>query len=325
MKENRSGKLISFTTIGNLINMETAIILLSTYNGEKYLKEQIDSIFSQKNVEIKLLVRDDGSNDNTLSILHDYKTCLNDKIEIIEGKNIGWRKSFFRLLDHASKHYRQYKYFAFSDQDDIWLPNKIERALHMFHSSLDQPSLYCSNLYYYKDGVNHGLIRNYSVIPTYKNCLVRNHVTGCTIVFNRELLDIIGKNPPQINIAHDYWMYMVAQLCGKVIIDDEAFILYRQHDNNQIGFRKGIINVWKRRLSTILQSFKEHERETLAKELLTCLDGKMCLEAKKSVNKIATYRCSLKNKLSLIFDLDYTLGKKSNDFWLRLRILFNAL
>lgn len=305
--------------------METVIILLSTYNGEKYLKEQLDSIFSQKNVGIKLLVRDDGSNDTTLSILNCYKTRFNDQIEIIKGKNIGWRKSFFRLIDHANKHYRKNKYFAFSDQDDIWLPHKIERAINMLNSNQDKPSLYCSNLFYYKDGVNHGLIRNNSVIPTYKKCLVRNYATGCTIVFNLQLLKIVGEKIPKITIAHDYWMYMTAQLCGNVIIDDEAFILYRQHDNNQIGFKRGAINVWKRRFSNILQSLKEHEREMMAQELSTCLDNNMYPDAEICVKEIANYRKSIKNKLALLFDPEYTLDKKSNDFWFKLRIIFNIL
>ncbi len=300
-------------------------MLLSAFNGQKFIAEQVDSLLAQKDVEIHIIVRDDGSTDNTVNIIKEYRDAHPGRITLIEGANIGWRKSFFTLVEYAARN-TESEFYAFCDQDDIWLPEKLRVAVSALESMPDKtlPRLYCSNLYYYKDGINHGIIRKKRPIPTYKNCLVRNYATGCTVVFDNNLLKLIAKNIPSITVAHDYWAYMVAVLCGNVVVDNNSYILYRQHDNNQIGSKSGFVEIWKRRLFNN-NLFCGHDREIMAKELLLQVGDVMSPKSYAAVIKLATYRRSLKNRLSLLFDNGYTFNKTSNDFWLKLRILFGYL
>ncbi|WP_276834352.1 glycosyltransferase, partial [Massilicoli timonensis] len=102
------------------------LVLLSAYNGEKYISAQIESILYQKTEhQVDLLIRDDGSNDDTLNILQEYETKYPDRIKVVEGENIGYNKSFFWLIQEANG----YDYYSLSDQDDVWLDNKLDIAV----------------------------------------------------------------------------------------------------------------------------------------------------------------------------------------------------
>lgn len=305
--------------------MKEVIVLMSAYNGQKFIREQIDSILGLNEINPKIVIRDDGSTDKTTAIIKDFILNHKEKIELIEGKNIGWKKSFFALIEYAYTHYSSYQYFAFADQDDIWLPDKLYRAVEMLEASINIPALYCSNLFFYKEGVNYGKIRKFTPEPTYKNCLVRNYATGCTEVFNRPLLELIARKTPSISVAHDYWVYQAAVLCGEVFIDDESYILYRQHGNNQIGCKSGWLDVWKRRLSDFKHSFTSHQREEQAEQLLNILGIDMKPEGRLAVQKVAFYRKSIQSQFSLMLDKGYSLGRLSNDLWLKFRILLRIL
>lgn len=306
--------------------MNTVIVLLSTFNGEKFIREQLDSIFEQKDVIVKLIVRDDGSEDNTLSILNDYKCRFPNQINIIEGNNIGWKKSFFELIKYAYLNYSDNNYlYAFSDQDDIWLPEKLSVAAQILKKMTSGANLYCCNQFYYKNGINYGKIHQTTIVPTYKNCLVRNYATGCTIVFNHRLLSLLNKDMPSIDTAHDYWVYQAAVLCGNVYVDDNAYILYRQHENNQIGSKSGKIEVWKRRLKNFSDTFSGHKREERANALIKSFSTDMYPDALNATRKMALYRKKWRNQIALLIDSGYSLNSPSNDFWLKLRILFKHL
>ena len=267
-------------------------------NGENFLKGQLDSLFCQANIDFHILVRDDGSSDSTLIILYEYRKKYPDKIDIIKGINQGWRKSFFELLIIANERYPVYDYFAFADQDDIWLNSKLETSITHLKELPIGPNLYCSNQYYYKNGENLGLIRKEKINPSYKSCLVRNYATGCTVVFNRDLLNLVTRELPKIKMAHDYWLYMVAVLCGHVYVDENAYIYYRQHDNNQIGSRASWSDVWKRRLKGLKMTLSEHRAEKQAKELLRIFSQDMYPEGRKAVSKVASYRTNMRNRIS---------------------------
>jgi len=305
--------------------MEKTAVLMSTFNGERYLEEQIESILHQEGTDVCIIVRDDGSSDNTLSILEDYKKHYENKFHIIEGDNTGWKKSFFELISYAITAVPGFDYYAFADQDDIWLPEKLGKAISQLSLHIDKPALYCSNLFYYKNGENLGVVRHSDITPTYKNCLCRNYASGCTIVFNNSLLKILNDGTPNLEIAHDYWLYMVARLCGDVIIDNDAYILYRQHDSNQIGSKTSVTDIWKRRLKSFKKSIHSHYRETYAKELLRIHKGRMNPEAIQAVSKMAEYRSSFRSKMRLLFDTGYTLGNPANDLILRLRAIIGIL
>ncbi|MBD5288503.1 MAG: glycosyltransferase family 2 protein [Bacteroides sp.] len=305
--------------------MDQITILMSTYNGEKFLRPQLDSIFSQENVDIHLLIRDDGSVDSTLSILRKYERIYPDKVKILPGENIGWKKSFRTLLDYAAENFNGCNYFAFADQDDIWLPAKLEKAISNIKEHAAVPVLYYSNLFFYKNEINEGLIHKTAAEATFKNCLARNYATGCTIVFNSRLLECLSHGTPCIDIPHDHWAYMVAVLCGKVIYDSDSYILYRQHDSNQIGSKHGLFDVWKARFKRFSQPELDNIREKTAKELLRIHASDMYPEARKAVEKLAGYKDSISNRLRLLFDSGYTLNNLGNDFFFKLRIIFGKL
>ena len=168
-------------------------ILLSTYNGEKYLREQIDSILNQTYTNFELIVRDDGSKDKTVEIIKEYIEKSDKEITLIEGKNLGFIKSFFDLLKRGDA-----DYYAYADQDDIWLPNKIELAVKSL-DALDQskPNMAFSNVDYYDTEMNfigNGDSKNKK--PSFLNSLYECINQGMTMVINKTAREYIINNIP---------------------------------------------------------------------------------------------------------------------------------
>ena len=160
--------------------MKKVNVLMSTYNGERYLKEQLDSILNQIGVEVDLLVRDDGSTDDTIKILEDYKK--NNLLDWYSGSNLKPAKSFMDLLKNSKKS----DYYAFADQDDYWEPIKLQNALKRLEKNTsNNGKLYMSVL----NVVDENLKFLYkSKIPskvTLKNEMIKNYATGCTMVFDK--------------------------------------------------------------------------------------------------------------------------------------------
>lgn len=302
------------------------LVLLSAYNGELYIKEQIDSILRQENVHVYLLIRDDGSQDDTVAIVDSYLNSHASQISLIKGKNIGWKASFFELMHAAKSMSIPYDYVAFSDQDDVWLPRKLVEATNCLDHIASDIKLYCSNQYYYKEGHNYGLIRKQSTMtPSVENCLVRNLAIGCTIVFSRALLELATQYQPTPYPPHDFWLYQLATIFGKVVVDDRSYILYRQHANNQIGAKTTQSSIWKRRMMNLIHPKEKRQRSRYACELLAGYSSMMSENVRSKVSLVAHYRQSIRLKWQLLRNNRYTIGHKSNDFWLKLRILFGQL
>lgn len=296
------------------------LILLSAYNGESFIGEQLDSLLNQKHIRIHILVRDDGSSDKTCEIIQDYISRNTETIELINGENIGWRKSFFTLVNEAYNRKENYDYFAFCDQDDIWLEEKLHTAVTAL-DRIDNPiKLYCSNLYHYENGEVRGLINRKEITPDIYNCSIRNLATGCTMVFSKNLLEPLSKTNTDFVPAHDYRTYQLALLCGgEVYIDDKSYILYRQHSNNQIGSKNGFLDRWKRRFNNFSEN--KHLREHTAIDMMQHYGDYLTDEAKCSLRRIANYNSNLFSKITLLKDRRYTTGRAMNDLWLKLRVL----
>lgn len=212
-------------------------ILMSTYNGQKYVEEQIKSILSQTEKDIELIIRDDGSKDNTLNILKKYEKMYSN-IKVIKGSNIGVEKSFMELVKNSTDS----EYYAFSDQDDIWEKLKIEKALMFFDKKDNKPSLYYSEVKAVDSNLKFLFKSNYVGIDTLGASFSTTPVIGCTVIFNKSLRDLIVNNYLPNNIVmHDLYMY---RLClavgGNVLHDHESYILYRQHSNNVVGITNSI-------------------------------------------------------------------------------------
>jgi glycosyltransferase involved in cell wall biosynthesis len=210
-------------------------VILSTYNGEKYLAEQLDSILSQDDVDVTLLIRDDGSRDSTLSILRDFAS-RHENVQWIAGDNRGVAGSFLTALKQADS---SSDYFGFSDQDDVWEPRKLANAVEALRAEGDSdlPLLYCSKLEIVDESLRHiGFTKRLFRDISFKNALFQNIVYGCTGVMNRSARDlVISTDSVRDILMHDWWCYLAVSAFGRVIFDDRSAIKYRQHGNNQVG------------------------------------------------------------------------------------------
>ena len=188
----------------------------------------------------KLLVRDDSSKDETLPILQKFANKVK-KVEIIpDNINIGAKASFARLVEAALEN-DSWDYLMFADQDDIWMKNKIEKTLlKMKNSHEGIPLLVHSDVSVADSNLQiiHRSLWEYQNIDpnkdTFNNFLLKNAVTGCTIMMNRQLAQMILPIPNEA-IMHDWWIAMVASAFGKIAYIDEPLMLYRQHGTNDTG------------------------------------------------------------------------------------------
>lgn len=212
--------------------MKKVIVLMSTYNGAKYLRIQLDSIFAQQNVNVQLLVRDDGSTDSTLTILKEYATRGN--LRYYTGSNLGPARSFMDLI--AQVPLEKDCYYAFADQDDYWLPAKLFTAITKLNTLpiSEQPCLYHGKRLRVDQALR--VIPSVSsILPThtFNHAVVFSGVGGCTFVLNENLIKLAKQYIPQSLIMHDGWLH---KLClavgGAVYYDSEPYIYYRQHEKN---------------------------------------------------------------------------------------------
>ena len=219
--------------------MDKIDILMATYNGEKYLKEQLDSILNQTYSNFRLLISDDCSKDRTREILKEYEQKDNRIKVFYQETNLGYVKNFEFLLNQVES-----DIYALSDQDDVWLPKKIEKTYNkMMETNSD---LVFTDL----EVVNENLE---TIYPSYNDFMrfsrkikenkdsylmeyLYNTITGCTLMSKKSFLDKILPIPTDSKyVIHDSWIGLVVSLYGKVEYLDEPTIKYRQHGNNQVG------------------------------------------------------------------------------------------
>ena len=218
-------------------------ILMATYNGEPFLRDQIGSLLKQTYAEWKLFVRDDGSQDGTTDIVEEYARTYPERIEVIpntEGR-LGAGQNFSRLLEATES-----KYFMFCDQDDVWLPRKIESTLQCMRkleasSGEDVPLLVYTDLKavdrdlrVLDDSYWHFGYHNPDYGKRLNRLLVQNMVAGCTIMMNKPLRDLVTPIPDGV-AQYDWWAALVAVCLGRIDYVREPTILYRLHGGNTIG------------------------------------------------------------------------------------------
>ncbi len=208
-------------------------VLMAVHNGEKYLREQIESILNQTYPYFELVIRDDGSTDNSVKIIKEY---LEDKRVIFIEKNTvssSAIKNFSELFKYAKE---RYDYLFFSDQDDIWHKGKLEKSLRiMERHKKDVPVLVYSNFYYWVDGTKN-LKKAYHKHPllSFERIFIQNPIYGCTMLMNRSLINLIA-DIPECGRNHDYWIALVSLLFEQwVEIEylDECTLKHRLHENN---------------------------------------------------------------------------------------------
>lgn len=270
-------------------------VLLSTYNGEKYLREQLDSLLAQRDVALTVLARDDGSTDETTGILDEYAQRYPCFSWYANG-HLGPAKSFLDLLRHSIPT----QYYAFCDQDDVWAQDKLSRAASFLGAADDRkPAVYFSSLELVDANLNHIGEIHVDCAHTFGQALVRNNAAGCTMVFNQALRELAGAYAPAWIPMHDQWIYAVCALYdGQTFVDQETRIQYRQHGKNAVGGVHGLTAVFRRRFDQYRSHAKPRKR--LAAELYAGYGGRMDEEKKRILRKIMTYDASLRSRLQLM-------------------------
>ncbi|SFN78782.1 rhamnosyltransferase [Pseudobutyrivibrio sp. UC1225] len=214
--------------------LKNVTILMSTYNGEKYLEQQLSSIVAQKSVNLDVKIRDDGSTDSTIDIITKWSDKL--RITYYVGENIGSASSFLELLYNVTP--SKCGYYAFSDQDDYWLADKLSTAVDILEKYDDIPALYYSNAKIVGknlEEIDNPFKKSYHT-DEFGSALVLPQAAGCTMVFNTRLLEIIQKYKPSNCYMHDIWVLNVClAVGGRVIYDSVPHILYRQHESNVVS------------------------------------------------------------------------------------------
>lgn len=274
-------------------------ILLSSFNGEKYIKEQLDSIINQKgSFNLNIIVRDDGSSDGTIKILEEYKN--KGLLDWYSGKNEGPAQSFMDLILNCDP----YDYYAFADQDDVWLPNKIERGINILKND-DVPRLYFSNATIVDQNLNvirQSVYEKQPKIDLY-TVSIAGGALGCTMMFNDAVVKKIKEHRrPETLVMHDsYILELTAAVRGKITYDANQTMLYRQHLSNTVGLDYGsIFKKIKGRLQDILIKPKVSVADQ-ANEIVNIYYNELDADAISWLKKVSEYRDSFGKKLTLCF------------------------
>jgi hypothetical protein len=251
-------------------------ILLSTWNGAPYLPEQLASFLRLSGPEWRLYWRDDGSDDRSVDIMRAFSAAEGAGLVLDRNDNrgrIGITASFLGLLRRTPPG----SVVAFADQDDVWLPEKLQRGITALAGvAAGTPALYCAR----QSLVNEALrpIRISARLnepPGFPQALTQNIATGCTVMLNAEAVSLIASTRAPPDTLHDWWAYLVVTAAGgRVLIDDEPTVLYRQHAGNAVGVP---LSPWKRAVAAVrrgpgvfMRTFRQHTDALRAQpEILT--------------------------------------------------------
>ena len=297
--------------------MEKILVLLATYNGEKYLQEQLDSLYEQVNVDVNILVRDDGSVDKTQTILQDNTKKHN--LTWYQGEHKNVQKSFFELMQKASK--TDYKFFAFCDQDDVWDKDKLSIAINSIND-IETLALYYSGQRLVDEKL--ALIEEHRLNEqrSLKTRFVLSDFAGCTGVFNKALLDEVVKFEPSYMLMHDTWILKVClALGGQVIVDPEPRMNYRQHVDNTLGLGHSFGATVKQ----VKQYLNDYQVERVTKELVKGYGDRMVQEYRELSNWICEYRINKHYKKYLLDKKNINFYKKGLNLTYKLKVDINKL
>lgn len=208
---------------------EKVSVAMATYNGEKYIKEQIITILDNLQDNDELVISDDGSNDKTINIINSFN---DQRIKLINGPRKGLKQNFNNAIKNTTG-----DYIFLSDQDDIWMPDKVDKTLEVFKKNdyiliqhdaivVDENDNVIFDSFAKHRKVKTGIIKN----------LIKNSYHGCCITFRKELKNKILPIPDTIYL-HDQWIGMIAEIEGKTYFLDKKLIKYRRHSENNSSFK----------------------------------------------------------------------------------------
>lgn len=286
------------------------VVLLSSYNGEKFIAEQIDSILQQEQVDVQLIVRDDGSTDATRALLKKYEKLPN--VSVWYGDNVGVRASFMELVKNAPAS----DYYAFADQDDIWYKDKLIRGIRKIEKAgNDGPILYTSNQDLLDSEGNFIKVRFTDEIKQYirlESMVYNNQISGCTFVYNNKLAKALEDRKELYAIGyermHDRMMLLLALCCGSIIYDDVPTMGYRRHDSNVTSTKsdadRDIIDQLRYHLSNMMIPQNKNNTTKTAKLLMPVLERD-------------------KGKASEVYKNIACIAKCGDNCFFRIKLLFN--
>lgn len=299
-------------------------VLMSTYNGEKYLKEQLDSLIQQELKPTKVLIRDDGSNDDTVNLLEDYASKYSF-IEYYCGKNIGPAKSFFELINKCE----YYDYYALCDQDDVWYKDKLSSAIKLLEKEDNNiPLLYAGRFVLTDENLN-PLNSNVSKLYSFSDfahSLIYHTAPGCTFVFNNEARKQVIKYDvnKEYCVIHDAIIHKVVTMFGKMILDEEPHMYYRQHKNNVYGLTAKKTTEFFHRINNFLNGKVKNYRSNTAKSLLNVYGDECSKENNHLLDIVANYSNNKELKNELLNNQCFK-SNTINDLFFRILVLINYI
>jgi rhamnosyltransferase len=298
-------------------------ILLSTYNGQLYLRTQLNSIFSQKNVDFKVLVRDDGSTDSTLQILEEFKAKYSN-FNFYKGVNIGSTKSFYQLVLDSNES----EYYAFADQDDFWDDDKLHNALlKLNNNDSTNPSLYFSSIRPVDKNLELLPYKiNRKVTPSFGIILTQSLGPGCSFVFNKNLLEQFKKLGISNIDIHDWaLMRVAAALNAFIYYDENSYFSYRQHNNNQIGSQHSFFLNWYGRFKRFFSKDLQNIRLRMAKKIKEIYYLDMNLNNRRILDNFLNYKYGINNKLNILLSSEIRMINSFDNFIFKILVVFNRI
>ena len=300
------------------------IVLLSSYNGEIYIRQQLDSLLAQDLQPYRIIVRDDGSSDGTIDILKEY--CeRHTNISYYTGENLKPARSFFDLIRNSE----EADYYALCDQDDVWFSDKLSRAVGLLEKeNSDIPLLYCSK-YTLTDKDLNPLDSNVSSLYNFSDfphALIYHTAPGCTFVFNEAARKQILRYDvnKEYCVIHDAIIHKVVTLYGKMILDPESHMYYRQHGDNQIGMDADPFRTFLGRVKRFLNGQIRNYRRDTARSLLRVYGNDCDPDKKELIRMVAFYDEDPELKKALLKSDCYRSGTV-NDVFFRLLVLVNYI
>ncbi|MEK5140628.1 glycosyltransferase family 2 protein [Paenibacillus sp. FSL M7-0134] len=312
------------------MNRPNIQILLSTYNGAAYLDEQIESLINQKDVEVQILIRDDGSTDDTVAKLRVLKQRYPQQIILCLESNVGVIKSFFDLIQRSSE---TFDYYAFCDQDDVWMPNKLAQAVsHLRDQDGSRPLMYCSATQMVSQTLEPLKVWP-ADIPrpvSFYNALIENVCVGCTMVINKETLELVKKRiPTSLDniIMHDWWIYLCTSSFGEVVFDPEPSILYRQHQNNVLGgSTDGWVSKWRKRLSRFIKGKNRYILSKQAQQFIQLYGQDMSPQMYKDMDQfLESYQKGVFSRMKYIWQSPFYRQSRLDNWIYKLVFIMRKL
>lgn len=310
------------------MSVPSVAVLMSTYNGELFIREQLDSILQQKDVEVKIFVRDDGSTDSTLNILEEY--AQKGQLIYTQEQNLRPAAAFMELLYRYAEQ-DVAEYYAFADQDDIWFNDKLKKAIDAIRNEKSSEYvLWGSNQMLYSDGKPKKLV--YETMPdmSIPRLLNNNVIAGCTMVINRELAKLIVESP-HINMEilrlrmHDLWLILAAKTVGTVLFDMKPSMYYRIHTLNVVGGKEETSKDKIKKAENYVKGNRSNSRMYYASELLRCFGSKALPESKYVLELYANYKQSIKNKIRFIKETNLIKQTGEKDWVFKLKIMLGYI